>query len=201
MRIFLIRHGETMWNTEARYQGHTNIQLSEKGRYQGERLGQRMARENINVIYSSDLSRAVETANYIAQYHNVKVRQAVELRELNFGTWEGLTFNEISSLYADLAEKWISDPLTLQIPQGELFSQLQQRTTSFINNLIKNSSEENIAIVSHGGAIRAIICSLLDIKMEKMWFIRQDNTAVNIFDFYDGQPILTLLNDTHHLVE
>jgi alpha-ribazole phosphatase len=199
MKLYLIRHGETVWNVESRYQGHTDVELSEKGHEQGKLVAKRLAKQQLDAIFASDLSRAYHTAEYIASLHNLAVQRAADLRELNFGVWEGLTFEEIIASYSELAEKWYNNPIELTIPHGEMFSQLEVRVRTFIDHLLQNYHGKNVAVVSHGGTIRTIICSLLEIDLKKMWSIRQDNTCVNIVQFFGQKPILTLLNDTHHL--
>ncbi|MDW7675732.1 MAG: alpha-ribazole phosphatase [Bacillota bacterium] len=201
MKLYLIRHGETKWNSQLRYQGHTDVELSHNGHMQGKQLGERMAQLEPTAIYASDLSRAYQTAEYIAVKHNKEVKKSALLRELNFGIWEGLTFKEINQQHQDLATNWYKDPINLQIPNGELFADMQKRVLEFIDYLKANYTKDTIVIVSHGGTIRTIICSLLGIDLKKMWSLKQDNTAVNILDFYDDHVVLSLLNDTHHIKE
>ncbi|MBS4024815.1 MAG: alpha-ribazole phosphatase [Clostridia bacterium] len=199
MKLYLIRHGETVWNVQSRYQGHTDVELSPKGHEQGKLVAKRLAKVKLDEVFASDLSRAYQTAKYIALWHQLEVKKAADLRELNFGVWEGLTFEEITQNYGDLAEKWYDNPIDLTIPEGEMFSQLELRVKLFIAHLLQNYQGKNVAVVSHGGTIRAIICSLLEIEFKKIWLFRQDNTCINIIEFFGKKPILSLLNDTHHL--
>ena len=145
------------------------------------------------------MSRALETAGMIAAPHQLTVNQLVELRELNLGMWEGLTFQEIAARYNDLADLWYTSPSRLKIPGGETFAELKERAYQTVLRLVTRHPEETIALVTHGGTIRTIICAVLGLDLDKVWCIQQDNTAVNIINFYDTKTVITLLNDTNHL--
>jgi alpha-ribazole phosphatase len=158
-----------------------------------------MANISLQAVYASDLSRALDTARIIAEPHGLEVQILPQLREINFGAWEGLTFKEIETGYSDIAKSWHSSPGSVRIPEGETFQELMKRTYGTVTELAKKHDPGTIALVSHGGAIRSIICALLGIDLNNVFRIRQDNAALNIIDYYDGYGILNLLNDTHHL--
>lgn len=198
-RIFLIRHGETQWNFDARYQGHSDIELSEKGTLQGEKLGLYFKRFSLDAVYASDLKRAFTTAQLIAQYHNLEVQLVPDMREINFGVWEGLTFKDIREKYRELADMWLKEPEQLVIPEGENFAQVKKRAYQAILNLVDKHQGQNVVVVSHGGTIRTVLCAILDLPLSKMWQIKQDNTALNMIEFYQNQGIIGLLNSTAHL--
>ncbi len=198
-RVLLVRHGETVWNHVSRYQGHTDIELSETGREQARLLSKKMASEKVDAVYSSDLKRAYETASILAAPHHLQVQTTKNLREINFGAWEGLTYQEIMDKYHDLAAKWYKYPAQVRIPSGETFAELKERSYHAILELAQRHDPGSIIVVAHGGAIRAIICGLLDIDLNYTFRIRQDNTALNIIEYYPGNPVLSLLNDTSHL--
>lgn len=198
-RIILIRHGETVWNNKLKYQGHTDIELSDNGKKQGEKVALFLAKYSIDAIYASDLKRAHATAEFIASYHNLNVGLLPEFREMNFGVWEGLTFNEIQEKYSELAQTWISEPENIIIPKGENFSQVKERSYNAILNLVERHPEQTIVVVSHGATIRSILCAVLGISLNRMWQIKQDNTAVNILDFFSQDVIISLINSTTHL--
>ena len=198
-KVLLVRHGQTLWNHIARYQGHSDIDLSDAGRSQASLLSLRLADVSLQSVYASDLKRALDTARIIAEPHGLDVQTLPQLREINFGAWEGLTFEEIKAGYSDIADNWHSSPGSVRIPSGETFQELMERTYGAVVDLAKKHDPGTIAVVTHGGAIRSIICALLDINLNNVFRIRQDNSALNIIDFYDGYGILNLLNDTHHL--
>jgi alpha-ribazole phosphatase len=198
-KLLLVRHGETIWNHVSRYQGHTDVELSDTGREQARLLADRLSTEKITAVYSSDLKRAYETASILAAPHQLRVQIAEELREINFGVWEGLTYKEISEKYKELAEKWYQSPATVRIPKGETFVELKERAYNAVLKLLKENDPGTIIVVAHGGTIRAIICGLLDIDLNHAFRIQQDNTALNIIQYNQGFIVLSLLNDTNHL--
>lgn len=198
-RLFLVRHGQTLWNHTARYQGHTDIELSETGRKQANALAQRLAKETIHAVYASDLKRAMETAKILAAPHNLPVQTLTSLREINFGVWEGLTFDEIRMRYKDLADRWHVSPATVKIPEGETFQEVKERAYKVILELVQKHDPGTIIVVTHGGTIRTIVCALLGLDLNNAFRIRQDNGALNIIEFYEDYGILCLLNDITHI--
>ncbi len=198
-RLIIIRHGETIWNSEFRFQGHSDIPLNEQGRVQAGKLAKRLESEKIDQIYASDLNRAVETAEIIANCHNKPVQKLDLLRETKFGAWEGLNFSEIQKKYPDVWEKWRDNPRDTIIPEGEALEEVAQRVMQGIKQIVAKHHDETIAVVTHGGAIRLILSEILDMDMQYIWRIRQDNAALNIIDFYGERIIVSLVNDISHL--
>lgn len=198
-KLIIIRHGQTLWNLERKYQGHSDIALSDKGIKQAEAVAVRFAKEKIDAVYASDLSRAYKTAEYIAVRHNLKVHVTPELREIKFGEWEGLTYDQITARWPGMLGKLWTTPDELEIPGGESFHQLKERAYAAIQKIIKEHSGQTVAVVAHGGTIGTILCAVLDIHLNHVWSIKQDNTAVNIIEYYDGRPVITLLNCVRHL--
>ncbi len=198
-KIILVRHGETVWNKELKYQGHTDTALSDEGLRQAHLVAARLARENIAAVYASDLSRAVITAETIAARHGLPVTSLAALREIQFGDWEGLTYEGISANWPEEYSQLYTRTDEVRIPGGETFRELKERAAGAVAGLVARHPGETVAVVSHGGTIRAVICAALDIHLNHVWDIRQDNTAVNILEYHKQRTILTLLNDTHHL--
>lgn len=201
-RVFLIRHGETIWNSEMKLQGHADIPLSDTGIAQAKALSQRLASQTISAVYCSDLSRAVETARHIAAPRGLELIPVKALREINFGRWEGQTFKEIREQYGDLVKRWWSSPLQVDIPGGEGLSDLASRVVSTVRGIVEKHQGEQVAVVCHGGPIRSLVCTILNMDLNKYWKIRQDNAALNIIDFSDwNSGVVALLNDRSHLPE
>jgi alpha-ribazole phosphatase len=200
-KMLLVRHGETIWNHTSRYQGHTDIELSETGRNQAKLLAAELKKEKVKAVYSSDLKRAYETAAILASLHNLPVQVTEQLREINFGEWEGLTYQEIMEKYKDLASEWYQYPGKVRLPGGENFEELKGRAYSAALDLMYQNDPGTIIVVAHGGTIRAIICGILDIDLNHAFQIRQDNTALNIIDYHpeNGYIVLSLLNGISHL--
>ncbi|HWR28537.1 MAG TPA: histidine phosphatase family protein [Negativicutes bacterium] len=199
--IFFIRHGQTLWNKEFKYQGHSDIELSEEGLQQANRVALRLRREPFSAIYSSDLSRAVVTAEKVAQYHSLPVVPMSEFREVGFGEWEGLKYDQICAGWSAEIEKFFRFPSQVEIPGGESFHGVQKRTNEGLEVLRQRHDGECIAVVTHGGAIRTMLCSALGIPLDSLWSFRQDNTAVNIVEYEERKNILRLVNDVNHLYD
>ena len=200
-RLIVVRHGQTLWNLERKYQGHSDIALSDKGIRQAEAVAARLAEEKIDAVYASDLSRAFKTAECIAAKHGLTVNVVPALREIKFGDWEGLTYEQISVQWPGLLGKLWTTPDELQIPGGESFQQLKERAYTAVEKIVGEHPDQTVVVVAHGGTIGTILCAMLDIHLNHVWSIRQDNTAINIIEYYEGRPTITLLNCVRHLVE
>ncbi len=198
-RLFLIRHGATEWNAEARAQGSKNIQLSPVGKHQAYLLSKRMEHYKIDSIYSSDLDRAYETAIALGNRLGIEVKKNNNLREMSFGKWEGLTNQEIQTNYKDYYTIWRGKPHKAIIPDGEKLMDVQKRALKAIHDIVKNNEGKNIVIVSHGVTIKAIILGIMDIELSNFYKIRQDNACINILEYMHYGPVLVSLNDTAHL--
>ncbi len=199
-RIYLVRHGETEWNTTMRYQGHTDIPLSDKGRLQAELLGKRLAAEKFGSFFASDLKRAHETAEIISHFHGLEIKTLPALRELNFGLWEGLSAKEINESFPIEIKQWWDKPLLTRIPGGETLNEMTNRTVAAVKQIVELNSGDNIVIVSHGGVIRSIVGTVLGMDLNKYWRLRLDNACLNIIDFPEWEKgILMLFNDCSHL--
>lgn len=201
-RVYLIRHGETVWNSAMKLQGHADIPLSDAGLRQAGALAARLSSRPISAVYCSDLSRAVETARQVAAPHGLEVIPLPELREMNFGDWEGLTFREITEKYGDMAMQWWSAPLSIKLPGGEGLADLRDRVVPALRTIVEKHMGEPVAVVCHGGPVRCLVGTVLNMDLNNHWRIRQDNAALNILDFSDWDSgIVALLNDRSHLAE
>lgn len=198
-KVIFVRHGQTAWNHSKRYQGHSDIPLNEKGLQQAKLVAQGLAGETISAVYSSDLRRAVQTAEVIADQHSLHPRISPEFREVNFGLWEGLTYEEIMATWPEVLSAIYTKPGSALIPGGESFDEVQRRTVIGITECIAHHQEETIVVVSHGGTMRVLLCHALGLPIEKMWSLRQDSTAINIVEYYETTQIVSLVNDTCHL--
>lgn len=200
-KLILIRHGETAWTKENRYQGHSDIELNEEGCRQARLLAKKFAKERIDCIYASDLSRTWKTAEAIAKPHSLPVKKTPLLREIAFGKWEGLTFEEMKSKDKELVEKWRNNFYDFRAPQGESLLSLKKRAENFFHQILKKHKGQTILVVSHGGFIRIVFYFLLNLDLSHFWMIKQDPGAINIIEFFAGKPVLSLLNDTCYLKE
>jgi broad specificity phosphatase PhoE len=162
-------------------------------------LRQRLADEKIDAVYSSNLSRALVTAQTIASEHQLEVIACPELSEIDFGKFEGLSFAEVSQLYPDVARLWAERNSGLEFPGGESLDGFDKRVSQFLNRLEKCSSEGTILVVAHSGSLRVLVCRLLGIGVQHRWRFRLDLASLSILDTYPQGGILVLLNDVSHL--
>jgi phosphoserine phosphatase len=201
-KIYLLRHGETEWNRDQRAQGCSNdIPLSETGLKQAEAVANRLKNEKIDLFFSSPLKRAFQTAKKIAELHNSDVAIHREFLEINFGLWEGLNFQEIGEQYPEIIKIWRATPHLAEIPNAENLISLKERSMRKLNELLKEHEGKNIAIISHGITCKVIISALMGIELGNLHKIRQDNTALNIFEYRNNNFYTLQLNDTCHLKE
>ena len=166
--IYLVRHGETDWNNDGRFQGHVNIPLNEKGKIQAQEAYEKLKAINFDLIYSSDLERAAETARIINAYREIPIRYDQRLRERDAGKYSGLTLSEIAKIKGvDLTiSKYVSDDILEGI---EPLSQLIYRVTEFIDHLM-NSKFKRCLIIGHGGSLSIIASNLTGIPFKEMMF-------------------------------
>ncbi len=198
-KIFLIRHGETEWNAIGKLQGSSDIQLLPEGIKQARLLAEHAPFHAVDAIYSSDLLRAVMTAEILAEKFGLPVIKERGLRETSFGEWEGRFLSELAKENPKGFEKFFTRPDKVQPPGGETFLQSQARIMNALDEIIADNEDKNIIVVSHGAAIRLIICAALVIPIRKMWAINQYNMALNILIFEEGNFFVELLNSTLHL--
>lgn len=177
--VYLLRHGETEYGKEKRYLGHTDCKLSKKGKQQAKYLSNIFAKNEILIdsIFSSDLNRCKDTISII--FPERKIIFSEQLREINMGTWDGLTFEEIKNKYPEDYE-FRGENIAGFTPQnGESFSQCQKRAVNFLK-YIADFTDGNIIICSHSGFIRALLCSILNKELTEMFDIKQSYGCINI---------------------
>jgi broad specificity phosphatase PhoE len=160
MALILCRHGRTEWNDQGRYQGQADVPLNTVGRQQARILAQTLRSEPIDAIYSSDLSRAAETAAEIARFHNLQVHRDQRLREINQGCWEGLTVAQIRARDAELHSLWESEPLAVRLPGGESVEEVRQRALAALREALEAHPLGLICVVTHKVVLTVIRCEL-----------------------------------------
>jgi len=200
-KIFIVRHGQTDGNSARKYFGITDIELNEEGLIQAGLISKRLERENICRIYGSNLKRAFKTAEIIAKPHKINVESKKDLMEINFGDWEGLSFQEIQKSYPHEFSKWQNNIMDFTIPHGESVLELKKRVETAFSEILNSAVENNVVIVTHGGPIRVILSKILSPNALEavFWKIRQDNASLNIIENIDNTQIISLVNDTSHL--
>ncbi|KHD17078.1 histidine phosphatase family protein [Clostridium butyricum] len=198
--IMLIRHGETEWNILGKFQGSTDIPLSNEGIRQAFMLKERL-KSDFDYIFSSPLKRAYETAKILCDESGKQVSIAEEIREINFGKWEGLTVKGIAEKYPDIFNEWRNDKREGKFCGGDMSTlNASIRAKNCIMEIANKHKGKKIVIVAHGGIIKAGLIGIFEWDMSMYHKIALGNTCVNTITFNDDmKPALLGLNDTNHL--
>src|SRR5256885_3498106 len=198
-RIIAIRHGETAWNVDTRIQGQLDVPLNDTGRWQARRLGQAVADEAIEAIYSSDLARARETAQALAETIGKPVVTDTGLRERSFGTFEGHTWAEIESRWPDESERWRKRDLDFAPAGGESLRVFYSRSVETATRLAAAHPGQTIALVAHGGVMDCLYraASRIDLQAPRSWQL--GNASINRLLYTPEGFALIGWSDTFHL--
>lgn len=200
IKLYLVRHGETDGNVQQWYQGSTDVPLNERGIAQATCLSRFLRHVHFDGIYSSTLQRARRTAEIIAKPHGLTVQAYDELREINFGVWEGHTYKEITTQWPGEIEAFYDSDGKLPAHGGESFLEVEQRITAKTKEILSQHADgDTVLIASHGAAIRCLLFGLLGLDMKRIWCFQQYNTAFNIVEYYGEKNVMTLMNCTQHL--
>lgn len=204
MRLVLVRHGESTWNIEGRYQGRLDPPLSPRGREQAQTLSARLYREalaridknRLTGIVSSPLLRARDTAQICAEALGLPVVIDERLTEISHGEWEGKLREEIATRWPEMLAAWRADPHTVQFPGGETLDDVRSRFESFLKDL---RGERGVLAVTHDVIIRIAILLAQGKPLAAFNDIRVDNAALNEFSFEGSKLTVVRINDTTHL--
>ncbi len=199
MQLILIRHGETLWNKEGRVQGTSDVELNAAGKKQAELLALSLKDHPLEAIHASPLKRARQTAEIINEFHHLDIQTHWDLMEMDQGDFEGFSFKELMINEKEFLQKWISDPVSVKMPNGESLSELQKRAWSAMEEIISKS--QNALIVSHNFTIAAIICRLRNISLSDFRSACVDTASKTIIQFANNEASIDLLNDRSHLFD
>ena len=197
--LILIRHGETVHNVAGIAQGWQDSDLSERGERQVRQLAERLKAMNVDALFSSPLNRAIATATAIAETTGLEVKTLEELREMNYGGWEGRSFLDVRRLDEDIYQRWIVDG-DVACPSGESHNDVRRRLETAVAHIGGNGARK-AAVVTHGTAIRVAATALLDIPVMASRHFAQDNAALNVFVRRGDRWVLKVWNDATHCVE
>jgi phosphoserine phosphatase len=206
-RLLLVRHGETEWNRQGRFQGQIDVPLNNNGRAQGQKAAEFLKPITIDAAYTSFMARPKETAEIILQHHAGLTLHAVnELQEISHGEWEGLYEADIEAGYPGMLTQWQSAPETVQMPGGENLEQVWARSIAAWKEIVAAHSGgdrvQTVLVVAHDAVNKALLCHVLGLGPESFWRFKQGNGAVSVIDYpngIDSAPVLTTANITIHL--
>lgn len=192
--IYFVRHGETNANIEKKYCGFTDIELNENGIIQAKEVSGKLKDVKIDLIFSSDLMRAKMTVNEINKNRNIDIEYLENLREMNFGELENLTFKEIGEKFPKEKEKIINFKNEYVFPNGESLKMLYERVNKCLKEILNKYKDENILIVSHSGAIESMLTEILSGNIDNYWNIEIENCKISTVVDNQGFLYLTNLN-------
>jgi len=198
-KLYIVRHGETVWNREGRIQGHTDVALSERGLEQARLLAKRLNTVPFDAAYASDLRRAYETAAVVLEDRGVPIHPTPRLREYHKGGFEGMTEAELRALYPNEYPGYVSKDLDYAPKGGESTREVSARMAAVINEIKERHLGDNVLVVGHGGSLRAAMMSLLGMSLDANWRFVFGNCTLSIVDTYHDNAVLRLFNDGSHL--
>ncbi len=197
--LHIIRHGQTLDNLESRIQGHTDSPLTRLGIAQAEAVADRLASEDFAAIYSSDLGRAVHTAEIVASKHDMPVQTTPLLRELNLGEVQGLTGDQFAERWPKEFRLWKLDSVKHRPPGAESIESAVERCGRFIDQVVKDHADgDKLAVVVHGGSLKGLVTAALGLPIECYRKIAVANAGLTVLEAGD-RPFLRFYNDTCHL--
>lgn len=194
-KIFLIRHGQTDGNAKRQYCGLLDMELNEQGRFQAQRLALRLKKEAIHKVYASDRKRAMQSARII--FSGCRINRVPELKEINFGIFEGKSHQEIMESHQALYEQWLADPYNTLVPQGEGLDDFKARVTGALDKIVRANLNKTTAVVCHGGTISIILSHINGSR--DFWNLIPKSTSLNIIEYANNQAKIALFNDITHL--
>jgi len=202
-RIILVRHGETNWNKEGRFQGQIDIPLNDNGKKQARNASEYLKGIKFNKAYSSSMIRPFETAKIILKNTNLKINKIDELVEISHGLWEGKLEEDIKGKWPKLLEDWHKRPETVIMPEGESIIDVSKRSISAWENICESQENDDITLlVAHDAVNKTIICHILGLDCSNIWMIKQGNGGITVIDIFkdpNKDNIVSSLNITTHL--
>ena len=198
-QVIIVRHGQTLWNLKLIRQGHLDSPLTERGIAQAKALGERLAHETFSALYSSDLGRAVQTAQMIAAATGHEIVTDERLRERHLGIFQGLDGNEIREKYPEEYRLHRTLRSTYVIPGGESVEQQVARNVDFLNETAVRHLGETIVIVTHGGVLSGLFRHTFSIPYDAPRRFEFTNAGLNVFNYEEGNWFLQTWGDISHL--
>lgn len=196
-KLILIRHGQTTANREKKYSGFMDVRLDAEGIRQARKLYKRLKAVKVDKVYASDRKRAIESANIIFRDFPIEVMK--DLREMHFGLFEGLTYEQLMKKYPRIFKKWLDNPFATKIPRGEHLAYFRKRVICAINKIVSSHPKKTVAVVCHGGTISILLNSISTTR--DFWRKIPKSASLSVIEYKNGKPKICLFNDTAHINE
>jgi broad specificity phosphatase PhoE len=199
LTMMLVRHGETAWNRERRYQGWRDVPLSAAGRWEAGQVAGTLADAPVAAVYASPLGRARETAGIVATPHRLPVTADPAFREMSFGAWEGRTVEEVSAEWAELAGTWREAPHHVRFPGGEDLDTARTRVLRGLERLRAAHGGETVVLVSHGVIVRLLVLDALGLDPARLWTVQAATGGITEIEYGAGWVTVHRVNTRAHL--
>lgn len=196
VKLILVRHVLTVDNQKSRLSGHIDSSISEEGKEQIDKITNYLKDFDIDKIYTTTSSRTKDTVKKISELKSIEIIEKESLKEISFGDFEGLTFDEIKDKYPKEFQDMIEKGYEYKYPNGESLIDSYNRVCIELDNIISNNDNRTILICSHGGTIRNIITYLISNSYKYHWNFKIDNGSVTILELQDGFTVITAMNNT-----
>ncbi|HHU63217.1 MAG TPA: histidine phosphatase family protein [Clostridiales bacterium] len=197
-KIYIVRHGETTWNTTGKTQGSNDVPLSLKGIKQSICVGKRLKKYEIQRIFASSLKRSVKTAQIINSFLNVPIITTHCLKEMNFGKWEGLTLSQIAQRFPHQYKLWQTEADKTVIPDGETIADVNRRLDSLLS-YINQINEKRLLLVTHALISKLLIIKMLGLNIGCLTKLKHNNGGISLVEYQPLNSRLIFHNDTSHL--
>ena len=195
----MIRHGQSTWNSEHRIQGQLDPPLSDEGRRQAERVGQRIAGRHFAGFYSSDLKRAFETAQAIEAATGLQAEPMAGLREIFLGEWEGLRTDDLAQRFPEAWASWTDEPDWDLVPGGEGAALFETRVAAALDEILSRHAQGDVVVVTHGGVIQIALHRVIGRPSRGLFPFKIQNASISVIERRDGRMVIGGVNDTSHL--
>ncbi len=201
--LIIVRHGRTAWNKDVRFRGAVDIPLDDVGLAQAQATAKAVHTRwpEAVAIYSSPLPRARQTAAPIAAAFNLPIQNHPGLSDLSYGDWTGCTPEEVRSRHPEMYQLWLARPQDVRFSSGDSLAQMQERQVQMLQEVLAAHDGQHVILVSHQLVIRVLLCTLLDIGLEKLSRLGQDTAAINLARYRNRRGSVITMNDTCHLAE
>lgn len=196
VKLILVRHALTVDNQKSRLSGHIDSSISEEGKEQIDKITNYLKDFDIDKIYTTTSSRTKDTVKKLSELKSIEIIEKESLKEISFGDFEGLTFDEIKDKYPKEFQDMIEKGYEYKYPNGESLIDSYNRFCIELDNIISNNDDRTILICSHGGTIRNIITYLISNSYKYHWNFKIDNGSVTILEVQDGFTVITAMNNT-----
>ena len=198
-KVHLLRHGQTAWNKNLIFRGQYDIPLDDHGLTQADCAGRVWEEIQLANIYSSPLSRAMQTAETAAKKQAIPITKTPELIDIDYGQWTGKSQDKIEKDYPELNRQWLERPEEVRFPQGESLAAVRDRSCPKLVEIAGAADDKSILIASHRVVLKVLICAALDLPLSRFWQVQIDTASLSMLSFKQGGFTIQKLNDTCHL--